>query len=82
MDAGVLRKFEMAPAPKFCRKRQRLVEQFLIAVKEHNELQNAQVEGLIAGKGFSLKWEIADARERRDRAKHTILAHQQSHGCK
>ncbi len=71
----------MAPVPHFCRRRQRLVEKFVRAVIEHNDVQTAQIEGLIRGAGFSLEREIADALDRRDRAKYAILAHEEAHGC-
>jgi hypothetical protein len=53
----------------------------MVAVQEQNNLPNDQIKALINGEGFTLEREIADARERRDRAKYAILAHDESHGC-
>ena len=71
----------MAPAPHFCRHRQQLLEQFISAVHEHINLQNAQLAALIQGKGFSLEQEIGEARERRDQAKYAVLEHDELHAC-
>jgi len=72
----------MAPCPIFCPRRQRLIEKFLKAVSEHHRLQTLQLESLVKGEGFRThERQIAEARERRDRAKYAILAHEDSHGC-
>ena len=52
------------------------------AVTEHHRLQTLQLESLVKGEGFLIyEGQIAEARERRDRAKYAILAHEDSHGC-
>ena len=71
----------MATVLQVCTERQRLLEQFIVAVQEQNNLQNDQMKALIDGEGFTLEMQIAAARERRDQAKYAILAHDESHGC-
>ena len=71
----------MAAAPQFCTQRQQLLEQFVIAVQEQIDLQNARLKAFIHGEGFPFEREIADARKRRDQAKYAVLAHEESHGC-
>ena len=71
----------MAPSPIFCSEKRRLLEDFQTAVSDCNILQTSQIAALIKGRGMPFEAEIVAARERRDRIKDAILAHQELHGC-
>ena len=71
----------MTPGPDFCPLKQRLIAAFTSAVSDYNLLQAAQIDALLKGQGFAHEEDLAWARDRRDRAKYAILAHQDTHGC-
>ncbi len=72
----------MASVPRFCLRKQRLIEKFVKAVQEHGRLRAAQIEALTLGDRFSFERELADAKKRLDRAKYAILEHSGFHGCR
>jgi len=44
-------------------------------------MNSAQVAAVMNGDGFLFNEQIAEATERKERAKYAILAHQDEHGC-
>jgi hypothetical protein len=71
----------MAPEPAFCFEKKRLIAEFVKAVSEYHRMQSAQLAALRKGEDFPFEAELSRAREQRDRAKYSVLAHQELHGC-
>lgn len=71
----------MAPAPIFCREKQRLCDEFLMAVSEYLKLESARLAAAMRDDEFQLNRELEAARTRKNAAKESIKEHQQEHGC-
>ena len=64
-----------------CFEKQKLIKEFEHAVSELHRMQTAQVAAVRNGEDFPFQEQIAEATERKDRARYAIIAHQQVHGC-
>ena len=67
--------------PIRCIEKERLTDEFLAAVHEHIAIQSAQIEAVKANERFQSWEELANALERRHKAKYAIIEHQEQHGC-
>ena len=82
MASRLREKVDMVSVPRFCLRRQRLMEKFVKAVQDHGRLRAAQIDALVLGDRFSFERELADAKKRRDRAKYAFLEHAGFHECR
>ena len=71
----------MVPTADYCSAREVLIKAFVQAVSDYNFLQKKQLRAVLRDQSFPLEQEIAEARERRDRAKEAILTHRRMHDC-
>jgi hypothetical protein len=62
-------------------RKQELIREFEEAVSELHRMQSAQVLAVWKGEDRMFQDQIDSAIDRKDRAKHAIIAHQHLHGC-
>ncbi len=67
----------------FCPERQRLGDAFMETVRELIELHSQQAQAVINGDSEFARFDdlIHMARERKDSAKYTLIAHLEEHKC-
>jgi hypothetical protein len=72
----------IGPTAQFCVEEQRLLNEFVEAVYECNLLQSMRAQALLArdGNARALNAQIAEAKDRRERLKRTLLSHKELHG--
>jgi hypothetical protein len=66
-----------------CQERQRLEQDFVAACHELNTLQSEQVNAVLMGDSDFTRFDdlLHMAREKKDYAKYTLLAHVEQHRC-
>jgi hypothetical protein len=70
------------PAPSgACLEKRRLLHEFVASASSLNRIENAQVVAALSGDGFQFEVELEQAVTRKQKAKYTVLAHQEEHGC-
>lgn len=75
------------PTIGFCEEKNRLLGEFLRAIRELMELQSQQTQAVIdaaaEGSGDFTRFDILlhAAQEKKDRAKYAWIAHVENHGC-
>jgi hypothetical protein len=75
------------PRIGFCGEKNRLLGEFLKAIREFTELQSQQTQAVIDaaanGDGDFMRFDILlhMAQERKERAKYAWIAHVEEHGC-
>ena len=58
-----------------------MIQSFLRAISELDELRTAQATAYLIGDDFSFAEPISVATRARDDAKYALLAHKEKHGC-
>lgn len=71
------------PEIGFCAEKNRLLNEFLEAIKELNTWQSQQTQAVIAGDSDFARFDLLLhlAQERKERAKYAWIAHVESHQC-
>ena len=70
-----------AAAPIFCRERERLLEEFVVAVSAFLKLESAQLQSVAEGGDFNQQADLSAARRRKEQAARQLKEHQAVHGC-
>lgn len=67
----------------FCQEKKRLLDQFLDAIHELNELQSQQIQAVIDGDSDFGRFDdlLHLAQERKERSKYEWIAHVEAHQC-
>ena len=70
-----------SPGPAFCAEKQRLMEEFTLAVSEYLHAESQHMRAVASGNGLDCEPEISAAAKRKNAAKRAILRHRREHGC-
>jgi hypothetical protein len=73
----------LLPKIGFCREKQKLIDDFLVAVREISVLQKQQAQAAIDDDQDFSRFDMLlyFAQERKDAAKYAWIAHVEAHGC-
>jgi hypothetical protein len=71
----------VSPAPIYCAKKQRLLEEFMAAVADYLKIESAKLAAAMRCDDWLSDGELEAARKRKDAAKEAIRSHRQAHGC-